>query len=82
MRNRGIVERIRAFSDVEVFLDQAARVGEKWPVRPHGGAIFTCLGKVVGAEGDETSVGDLDLAMELNEEFRLAAVLGGRTRRG
>ena len=44
-------------------------------MRTHAGAIFTRLGKAVGADGDETGVCDLDLAMELNEEFGLAAVL-------
>ena len=76
MGNHGIVERIGVFSDVEIFLDDAAWVGEKWPVRAHSASILTRLGKVVGADGDETRVGDLDLAMELDEEFGLAAVLG------
>jgi hypothetical protein len=76
MGNHRIVERIGVFSDVEIFLDDAPWVGEKWPMRAHAGAIFTRLGKVVSADGDKTGVRDLDLAMELNEEFGLPAVLG------
>src|ERR1700739_2408572 len=37
------------------------------------------FGDVVGAYGDETAIGDLDLAMELHKPFGLAAVLGAET---
>jgi hypothetical protein len=77
--DHGIVGRIGVFRDVEIFLDHASDVGEERPVCTDASAIFIRLSDVVGADGDEAAIGNLDLAMELNEQFRLAAVLGAET---
>jgi hypothetical protein len=50
VRDHGIVERVGVFSDVEVFLDFASRIGEEGPVGTNTAAIFIRLGNVVGAE--------------------------------
>jgi hypothetical protein len=74
--DHGIVKRIGVFGDVEIFLDGAAGVGEERPVGVDAGAIFVGFGDVVGADGDDAAVGDFEFAMELDEEFGLAAVFG------
>src|ERR1700748_881806 len=43
---------------------------------PYAAAVFVRRCEVVGADGDEPGVGDLHLAMELNEPFGLPAILG------
>ena len=45
----------------------------------YAGAEFIRLGDVVGADGDQAAVGDFEFAMELDEEFGLAAVFGAET---
>ena len=82
MGDHGVVKRVGVFGDVEIFLDGAAGVGEERPVGADSGAIFIRLGDVVGADGDEAAVGDFEFAMELDEEFRLAAVFGTETSAG
>jgi hypothetical protein len=77
--NHGIVGRIRVFSDVEIFLDDAPGVGEKRPVGADSGAIFIGLSDIVGADRGEPAIGNLKLTMELNQQFSLAAVLGAET---
>jgi hypothetical protein len=77
--DHGIVKRIGVLGDVEILLDGAAGVGEKRPVGVDAGAIFIRLGDIVGAYGHETAIGDFEFAMELDEEFGLAAVLGAET---
>src|SRR4029077_10574394 len=42
-------------------------------------AIFICLGDIVGADGDETAIGNLEFAMELHKQLSLTAVLGAET---
>jgi hypothetical protein len=74
--DHGIVKRIGVFGYVEIFLDGPTSVGEKRPVGVDAGTIFIRLGDIVGAYGHETAIGDFEFAMELNEEFGLAAVLG------
>src|SRR4029077_6534515 len=79
VENHGIVGRIRVFGDVQIFLNQTRRVGEERPVRADAGAIFICLGDIVGADGDETAIGNLEFAMELHKQLSLTAVLGAET---
>jgi len=74
--DHGIVNWVGVFGDVEVFLDAAACVGEEGPLGTDAAAEFVGLGDAVGADGDETGIGDFHLAMELEEEFGLAAVFG------
>jgi hypothetical protein len=54
----------------------AAGVGEEGPVGADSGSIFVGFGDVVGADGDQTAVAYLHLAVELEEELVLAAVFG------
>jgi hypothetical protein len=70
-----IIDRVRVFGDVEVFLDDTARVGEERPMGADSAAIFVRLRNIVGANGNEPAIGDLELTMECNEPFSLPAVL-------
>src|SRR6266481_8442143 len=79
MRNHGIVDRVRVFGDVEIFLDDTPRVGEERPVGADAGAIFTRLSDIVGANGDKPAIGNLQLTIELDKQFCLPAVLGAET---
>jgi hypothetical protein len=76
--NHGIVGWIGVFGDVEIFLYATTGVGEKCPVCADSGSVFVGLGDVVGADGDETAVAYLHLAMELDEELRLTAIFGAK----
>ena len=71
-----IVDRIRVFGDVEIFLDRAPHVGKERPVRPDAGAIFVRLSDVVRADTNKSAIADLELAMQLDESFGLPTVLG------
>jgi hypothetical protein len=73
------VERIGVFGDVEVFLDFTPRVGEERPVGADSCAIFIRLGDNVGADRDQPAIRNLEFTMELNQPFRLPAVLGSVT---
>jgi hypothetical protein len=77
--NHGIVDGIRIFSDVEIFLDDPSRVGEERPVGTYSGAIFIRLGDIVGGNRDKPAIGNLKLAMEFDQPFSLPAVLGAET---
>ena len=57
-------------------MDGPAGVGEERPVSADAAPIFIGLSDVVGADRDQATIADLDLAMELNEPFMLPAVLG------
>jgi hypothetical protein len=73
------VERIGVFGDVEVFLDFPPRVGEERPVGADSCAILIRLRDIVGADRDQPAIGNLEFTMELNQPFRLPAVLGSVT---
>jgi hypothetical protein len=73
------VERIGVFGDVEVFLDFPPRVGEERPVGADPRAIFIRFGDIVGADRDQPAIRNLEFTMELNQPFRLPAVLGSVT---
>ncbi len=79
MRNHGIVDRVRVFGDVEIFLDDTPRVGEERPVGADSAAIFTRLSDIVGANGDKPAIGNLEFTMEFNKPFGLPAVPGAKT---
>jgi hypothetical protein len=70
---------IGILGDVEVFLNYAARIGEEGPVSADPRAIFAGLGNVVGADCDQPTIGNFEFTVELNESFRLPAVLGTET---
>jgi hypothetical protein len=70
------MDRIGVFGYVEIFLYATTGVGEKDPVSADSGPVFVGLGDAVGADGDETAVAYLHLAMELDEELRLPAIFG------
>jgi len=76
MGDHGIVDRIRVFGDVEVFLDDTPGVGQESPVGADSAAIFIRLGDVVGADRDKPAIGNFELTMEFNKAFSLPAVLG------
>jgi len=77
--DHGIVDGVGVFGDVEIFLNDAPRVGEERPVSADTAAKFIRAGDVVGADRDEPAVADLELTMELNQPLRLPAVLGSIT---
>src|SRR5215510_13081603 len=76
VRDHRIVERIRVFGDVEVFLDDTPRIGEERPVGTNAAAIFVRLGDIVGANRDQPTIGNLEFAMQCNKPFSLPAFLG------
>jgi hypothetical protein len=65
---------IGVFGDVEVFLNNAPRIGEKGPVSAYSTAIFVGLGDVVGADRDQPAITNLHLTMELRQTFGLTAI--------
>ena len=73
------MERIGVFGDIEVFMDFTPRVGEERPVGADTCAIFIRLRDIVGADCDQPAIGNLEFTMELNQPFRLPAVLGSVT---
>jgi hypothetical protein len=73
------MERIGVFGDVEVFLDFTPRVGEERPVGVDSCAIFIRLRDIVGADRDQPAIAYLEFTMELNQPFRLPAILGSVT---
>jgi len=77
--DHGIVERIRVFGDVQIFLDNTPRVREERPVGTDTVAIFTRLSNIVGANRDEPAIPNLELTMELDQPLSLPAVLGSVT---
>src|SRR5579863_2222514 len=76
MGNHWIVDRIRVFGDIEIFLDDPSRIREEWPVGANTGAILIRLSDIVGADRDQPAIGNFELAMELHQPFRLPAILG------
>src|SRR5262249_54454619 len=79
MGDHRIVDRIRVFGNVEIFLDHTRRVGEERPVGTDSTAIFIGLSDIVGADCDKAAIANLELTMELNKPFRLPAVFGAET---
>src|SRR5579864_4597171 len=77
--NHRIVDGIGVFGDIEIFLDEAARVGEESPVSADSGTIFIGLGDIVGTDRDHPAIRYLELTMEVNQPFSLPAVLGAET---
>jgi len=77
--DHGIVKRVGVFGDIEIVLDTAPRVREERPVGTDSAAIFIRLGDIVGADRDQPAIGNLEFTMELNQPFRLSAVLGSVT---
>jgi len=73
------VDGIGVFRDVEIFLHDAPRIGKEGPVGADASAIFIGLADIVGANGDKPAISNLELTMELNEQFRLPPVLGAET---
>jgi hypothetical protein len=70
---------IGIFGDVEIFLYAPTGIGEKGPVGTDSGPVFVGLRDAVRADGDETAVAYLHLAMELDEKLRLTAIFGTET---
>ena len=73
------MERIGVFGNVEVFLDFTRWVGEERSVGADAGAVFMRLRDIVSADRDQPAIGNLEFTMELNQPFRLSAVLGSVT---
>src|SRR5271165_507231 len=79
MRDHWVVDRIRVFGDVEIFLDDPPHIGEERPVSADSAAIFIRLGDIVGANRDKPTIGDFKLTMEFNKALCLPAVLRAET---
>src|SRR5262249_38051105 len=79
VRDHRIVDRIRVFGDVEIFLDGAPHVGKERPVRTNPAAIFIRLSDIVGADRDKSAIANLELTMKLNKPFGHPAILGAIT---
>jgi len=77
--NHGVVDWIGIFGDVEIFLDDPARVGEERPVGTDSAAIFIRLGDIVGANRDKPAIANFELPMQFHKPFRLPPVLGAET---
>src|SRR5882672_8934722 len=71
-----IVDGIRVFGNVEIFLDNTPRVGKERPVGADASAVFTGLSNIVGADCDKAAIANLHLTMELYKLFSLPAVFG------
>src|SRR5262249_54097521 len=54
-------------------------IGEEGPMGTDSAAIFVRLRDAVGADRDEPAIADLELTMELEKPFGLAAVLRAET---
>ena len=74
--DHGIMSRVGAFGDIQIFLDHATRVGKERPVGADSSAEFTSFRDVVGTDCDEPAIGDFELTMKLDEKLRLAALPG------
>jgi len=74
-----IMQRIRIFGDIEIFLDFARRIGKEWPVGAGSAAKFIRLSNIVGANSDQPAIANFELPMKLHEPFVLPAVLGAKT---
>ena len=74
VRNHRIVNRISVFGDVEIFLNDAPRIGEKGPVGTHAAAIFVRLNDSVGRNRDHSTIAHLHLSIEFQQPFSLTTV--------
>jgi hypothetical protein len=54
------------------------RIGKKRPVGTYSAAIFIRLGNVIGADRNQSAIGNFELTMQLNQQFGLATVFGAR----
>ena len=80
MGDHGIVDRISVFGDVEIFLDDAPRVGEERPVGTDSAAIFIRLSDIVGANRDKAAKGNLELMMEFDKSLSAGGPWGKNLR--
>src|SRR5208282_3053576 len=77
--DHGVVEGVGVFGYIEILLDDTTRVGKERPVGADSATILVRLSDVVGADRDQPAIGDLELAMELNQPFSLPAVFRAKT---
>ena len=66
--------RIGILGDIEVLLNDAARIRKKWPMRADPGPEFICVGDVVCADRHQPAITDFHLTMELKQSFMLPAI--------
>ncbi len=76
MGNHRIVQRIGVFLDVQILLDDAARIGEKGPLGAQRIAELVGLHQLVGGDGHDPRVADLELRVEIDQVSQLPAILG------
>jgi hypothetical protein len=74
VRNHRIVNGIGIFGDVEIFLNDAPGIAEKWPVGADAAAVLIRLGDIVCADGDEPAIADLHLTVELQQAFGVSPI--------
>ena len=67
MWNHRIVQGIRVFSNIEIFLNYTPRVGQERPVGANSTSKFIRLDDVVRSNCDESAIRNLELTVELNE---------------
>ena len=77
-----VIYRVGVLGNVEVFLHDAAGIREKRPVSADAGTILVGDRDVVGADCDQTTISNFQFAVQLDEQFGLAAILWAKNLRG
>jgi hypothetical protein len=70
------VQWVGVFRDVEILLNGSPGVGKERPVRSDPTAVFVGFSDVVGADSYQPAVTYFELAMKLDQAFRLASIFG------
>ena len=76
VRNHGVVNRIGVLAMSRSFYTVRPRIGKKRPVGTYSAAIFIRLGNVIGADRNQSAIGNFELTMQLNQQFGLRRSLG------
>jgi len=72
--NHRIMQRVRVFGNVEVFLNYTPCVGQERPVRANSAAKFFSRNNIVGGDCDQPAIRNLELAVELNKPLMLSTL--------
>jgi hypothetical protein len=74
VRNHRIMQGVRVFGNIEVFLNYTPGVGQKGPVGANSHAKFISLNNVVGSDCGQPAIRNLELAVELNKALMLSTL--------